>query len=254
MIAYLEQALKGAIFETNIEGEHIVSLQSILPNLSALQEYAPMMRHFWGDDLFGNMDRRYFRIIDRTRGDLSFLSADFRESFNLNDIFSRFQKLFNHPDTLSYYNKMVHFDLSAGLPALLQVEDRVTMAASLESRVPLLDHRIVELVTSMPPAMKFKGAEMKYILKKAVGDVLPPAILARKDKMGFPVPLHIWARNSVRDYFRDILVSPTSRQRGLFDLSVLDDLIDQEEAYGRKLWGIINIELWFRRFMDDHDA
>jgi asparagine synthase (glutamine-hydrolysing) len=181
VIAYLEQALKGAISETFDEGEHIVSLQSILPNLPFLRRYIPTLRYFWESDLFEPMDRRYFRLIDRSLGDRGSLHDDFKAGFNQERIFSRFQAVFNHPDTLSYYNKMVHFDMCASLPALLHVEDRVTMACSLESRVPLLDHRIVELVTRMPPRMKFKGAEMKYVLKRSMKDILP-----EKTKWAFP--------------------------------------------------------------------
>jgi asparagine synthase (glutamine-hydrolysing) len=250
VIAYLEQALKGAILETSDEGEHIVTLKSILPNLPFLREYLPMMRRFWHEDLFENMDRRYFRLIDRTEGDRAFLSAGFRSEIDMEGIFARFQRIFNNPNTRSYYNKMVHFDMVANLPALLQVEDRVAMAVSLESRVPLLDARIVDLVARMPPAMKFKGAEMKYILKRAVRDIVPSRILNRKDKMGFPVPLHLWARNRVRGFFRDVLMSSACRERGLFDGAQVERLIDREEAFGRRLWGLLSIELWFRTFID----
>jgi len=250
VIAYLEQALKGAIFETNDEGEHIVSLKSILPNLPAMKRYVPMLQNFWRQDLFEPMDARYFRLINRNGSDRSVLSDDFNNHFDIERIFARFKKLFNHPNTSSYYNKMVHFDLTASLPALLHVEDRVTMAVSLESRVPLLDHRVVELVASMPPALKFKGAEMKYIFKKATGDVLPPVILKRKDKMGFPVPLHLWARNKLRAYCQDILLSSACRNRGLFNMARVEKLIGHEEAFGRRLWGILALELWFKEFID----
>ena len=145
---------------------------------------------------------------------------------------------------------MVNFDMVASLPALLHVEDRVSMANSLESRVPLLDRRIVDLVTRIPPAMKFKGAEMKYILKRAFKDVLPKKILDRTDKMGFPVPLHLWAKSKAGAFFRDILLSPRCRERGLFNMSEVENLIEQEHAFGRRLWGLLNIELWFRTFID----
>lgn len=250
LVAYLEQALKGAIFETHEEGEHIVSLISILPNLPYLKQYVPMLKKFWQNDVFEDTDRRYFRLIDRSEGDMGILNDDFKNGYNSEELFSRFQKVFNHPDTLSYFNKMVHYDMVAGLPALLQVEDRVTMANSLESRVPILDHRIVELVTSMPPRMKFKGAEMKYILKKAIKTILPPSIYHRKDKMGFPVPLHLWARNQLGDFVRDVLLSSTCKNRGIFNTGEIKALIDNESAFGRRLWGLLNLELWFQTFID----
>ena len=250
LVAYFEQVLKGAIYESNEEQEHIVSIKSIVPNLAALRQYAPMLQQFWSQGLFEAMDKRYFRLIDRSGGALSLLTPELRSRYHPEAIFSRFQGVFNHPETMSYYNKMTHFDLVTGLPALLQVEDRVSMAASLESRVPLLDYRICDLVTSMPPAMKFRGGEMKYILKRAVKPTLPAKILKRKDKMGFPVPLHIWARGRARGFFQDVLLSERARNRGLFDPKAVEQLLNNEAAFGRRLWGLVNLELWYRQFID----
>lgn len=250
VIAYLEQALKGAIYETNDEGEHIVSLQSIVPNLSALKQYVPMMRNFWRKGAFEEMDRRYFHLIDRSESVLDLYTDDFKQRFDKEHIFRHFQQLFNHPDTKSYFNKMTNFDMFGSLPGLLQVEDRVSMAVSLESRVPLLDKRIVNLIASMPVAMKFKGGEMKYILKKAVKSILPEPILKRKDKMGFPVPLSQWAKNGASDFIKDILLSKKCQERGIFAPKRIKALIDTEQPYGRALWGALCLELWFRQFID----
>jgi asparagine synthase (glutamine-hydrolysing) len=145
---------------------------------------------------------------------------------------------------------MTHFDLVTGLPALLHVEDRASMAASLESRVPLLDHRIADLVASMPPGMKFRGGELKYVLRQAAGALLPASIAERKDKMGFPVPLHLWAKGKSRDFFADVLLSPTAQARGMFDTIEVEKLMSYEAAFGRRLWGLLNLELWFREFID----
>ncbi len=250
LVAYLEQALKGAIFETAEEGKHIVSLRSIVPHLPSLRAYGPMLQQFWNRGMFAPMDRRYFQLIDRSGGVLSFFSRDFRAGYRSDELFERFGAIFNHPDTLSYYNKMTHFDLVASLPALLQVEDRVSMAASLESRVPLLDYRIVELVTSITPAIKFKGGELKHLLKRATRDLVPQKVRARKDKMGFPVPLHLWAKGPAREFFHDILLSPTARTRGIFNPRAVERLMRQERAFGRRLWGLVNLELWLREFTD----
>jgi asparagine synthase (glutamine-hydrolysing) len=250
LVAYLEQALKGAIFETAEEGKHIVSLRSIVPHLPSIRAYGPMIQQFWAKGLFEPMDRRYYQLIDRSGGMLALFSKDFRAAYKPTEMFARFQTVFNHPDTQSYYNKMTHFDLVASLPALLQVEDRVSMAASLESRVPLLDYRLVDLVTRMLPAMKFKGGELKYVLKKATKDLVPPKVRARKDKMGFPVPLHLWAKGPARDFFGDVLLSRTARTRGLLNPRTVELLMRRERAFGRQLWGVLNLELWLREFID----
>jgi asparagine synthase (glutamine-hydrolysing) len=252
VIAYLEQAVKGAIFETNEEGEHIVSLGSILPNLPYLRSYIPMLVRFQESGAYEAMDRRYFRLLDRSEGTAEMFTAEFRACYRPEAVFGRFQGVFNHTDTKSYYNKMTRYDMVTGLPALLHVEDRVSMAVSLESRVPLLDHRIADLVATMPPALKFKGAEMKYIFKKVAGDLLPPSVSSRKDKMGFPVPLHIWARNHARGFFSDVLLSSACRERGLFDAAAVEHMLDEEGAFSRRLWGLLNIELWHRTFIDSH--
>src|SRR5205814_9995429 len=89
----------------------------------------------------------------------------------------------------SLINRMTWFDMQTLLPALLQVEDRTSMAVGLESRIPLLDHRLVSLVASMPPKVKYKGGRAKYIFREAVREIVPEPIYARADKTGFPVPL-----------------------------------------------------------------
>ncbi len=250
VIAYLEQAIKGTIYETNEEGEHIVSLTSILPNLSYLKNYIPMIKEFNKTGMFDNMAKRYFRLIDRKNGDEELFSGTFNHNYCKNYIYEKFEKIFNNPDTVSYYNKMTHFDMTTSLPALLHVEDRMSMAASIESRVPFLDKRIVDLIISMPAGMKFKGAEMKYILKKSIADILPETIFYRKDKMGFPVPLHLWAKNNTSNFIKDILLSKACVERGIYNTSKVEKLITSERAFGRKLWGILCLELWFQTFID----
>jgi asparagine synthase (glutamine-hydrolysing) len=250
LVAYLEQALKGAILETTEEAEHIVSLASIVPNLPALRAYTPMLRQFWRAEVFEPMDRRYFRLVDRLGGALSLFTGDFRAEHQRDDLFGRFQAIFNHPDTKSYYNKMTHFDLVTGLQGLLQVEDRVSMAVSLESRVPLLDHRLVDLVARMPPRLKFRGGELKYILRSAVRDVVPPVVMERKDKMGFPVPLHRWVTGPAREFVADTLLSRASRERGIAEPAEVEKLLGYELPFSRQSWGLLSLELWFRTFID----
>jgi asparagine synthase (glutamine-hydrolysing) len=251
LVGYLEQALKGAIFETQEEGRHVVTLASIIPNLPLLREYRPLMQTFWREGLFDSMDRRYFRLIDRSPDLHQLLTADALGRYEEDRVFAEFQRIFNHPDTKSFFNKMTHFDLKTFLPALLQVEDRVSMAVSLESRVPLLDTRIVDLVTSMLPAVKFQGGQAKHIFKQAVANVVPADVLSRKDKMGFPVPFSEWLQGGpVRDFVGDILLGQRSRERGLFRPDVLERLMSAEGQFGRQLWGALCLEMWHQTFID----
>lgn len=251
LVGYLEQAIKGAIFETREEGKHLVTLESIIPQLPLLKQYHPLLSQFWSRGLFEDMDARYFHLIDRSPELSTILHADALAGFDREYLFSEFQKVFNHPDTQSYINKMTHFDQKTLLPALLQIEDRVSMAVSLESRVPLLDTRIVDLVTAMPPSLKFQGGKTKHILKKAVRNLLPGIVLDRKDKMGFPVPLGEWMRGGVvRDFVGDTLLASRSLQRGIFKPEVLKNMMTSQGVGGRQLWGALSLELWHRRFID----
>jgi asparagine synthase (glutamine-hydrolysing) len=251
LVGYLEQALKGAILENQEEGRYLVTLESIVPNLAVLKEYRPLLAQFWSDGLFGDMDARYFRLIDRSPDLEHLLTPDLKAAGDRDALFEDFARIFNHPDTKSYINKMTHFDQKTLLPALLQIEDRVSMAVSLESRVPLLDTRIVDLVTTMPPPLKFQGGRTKHMLKKAVKAVVPAAVLNRKDKMGFPVPLKEWmAAGPVKEFVGDVLLSQRSRERGIYRPEALEQMLTHQGVGGRQLWGALSLELWHQRFMD----
>ena len=251
LVGYLEQALKGAIYETQEEGEHLVSLNSIVPHLPVLKQYLPLLSQFWEKGLFGDMDQRYFRLVDRSQGVQQLLHEEMLQDFNKDYLFSTFQEVFNHPDTLSYINKMTHFDQKTLLPALLQVEDRVSMHVSLESRVPLLDTRIADLVTTIPPNLKFHGGRTKHLLKETAKKLLPNAIINRKDKMGFPVPLREWMHaGPVKEFVTDILLSEKSKKRGIYNIRSLEDMICNPGVGGRQLWGALSLELWHQQFID----
>lgn len=92
---------------------------------------------------------------------------------------------------------------------------------------------------------------MKYILKQAVSHILPPQILNRKDKMGFPVPFHLWVKKELKDFLNDTILSDNSKQRGIFKVSELESLCSSEKPFGRQLWGILSLELWFQQFIDN---
>ena len=254
LIAYLEQCLKGGIFETSDEGRHILTLESIIPSLPLLKEYVPLLRSFWREGLFEDMDRRYFRLVDRSRDMDGSLAPEILGEAERNRIFEEFRALFNGPETSSYLNRMTRIDQETLLPALLQVEDRVSMAVSLESRVPLLDTRIAQLVASMPPTVKFKGGQTKHILRQAMANLLPPVVLDRKDKMGFPVPLDLWWKGPLRDFACDLLLDRRAQERGIYEPAGIKALLARENGFGRQLWGLICLELWHRAFLDGSAA
>ena len=250
LIAYLEQCLKGAIYGTQENDRYVVTWDAVRPHLPMLQTYLPMLQEFWSGGLFDDMDRRYFRLIARDTGIESLLTPDAWCPADRQRTFERFRHLFRRPAAPSYFSRMTHFDMTTLLPALLHVEDRVSMGVGLESRVPLLDHRIVELVSAMPPVMRFEGGRSKHVLREAVKDFVPRRILDRRDKMGFPVPFNQWLRGPIRDFVLDTLLSPSARARGLYRPAEIERQILQTGKFSRLLWGVLCLELWFQRFID----
>jgi asparagine synthase (glutamine-hydrolysing) len=251
LIAYLEECIRGGINGTQDDSKYVVTFDSILPNLTQLQGYQPLLRYFWQDGLFDVPEKRYFRLVNRSDGVREMVSPEVFNGNGSYDPFDAFVAEFNGGNVNSYINRMTRFDMKTLLPALLQVEDRMSMAVSLESRVPLLDHRIAELVASMPPMIKYEGGRSKHIFRKVVEHVTPTPILERKDKMGFPVPLSEWYRQGpVRDFVRETLLGQKARSRGFFDAKQIELLLDSEKAYGRGLWGILSLELWMQAFLD----
>ena len=248
LVSYLEKCLSGAIFETSDLNPYAVTLESIVPNLPLLGSYTPMLQGLWRDGLFGPSDRRYFKLLDRSEGMASLFNQDLLTS-NYSP-FESFAGIFNGPGMHSLVNQMTHFDLKGSLPALLHVEDRTSMAASIESRVPLLDHRIVELMATIPPNIKFSGGRMKHLFKEAVRNRLPKAIIDRKDKMGFPTPLTHWIKGESKDFVIDTLQSKRARERGVYDVAAVDRAMQGENEYGRVTWGLLCLELWHQTFVD----
>ncbi|MDJ0711380.1 MAG: asparagine synthase (glutamine-hydrolyzing) [Woeseiaceae bacterium] len=249
-IAILEQLLKSGIQGDTAGNGDDVTLAEFAEHLPSLQQYMPLMKRFYSNGLFESFDRRYFSLVDRSEGALAAYTPEFQASYSHAGAFSRFQEFFDRPQTDSLWNRMLYFDMTTSLPALLQVEDRVSMSVSLESRVPLLDHRVVDFVATLPAAVKWKGGEMKYLFKRAIAPWLPESVMQRRDKMGFPVPLQIWAQGKARDFFCDVLLSRQCRERGLFDIDVVETLINEEAAFSRVLWGLLQIELWHQQFID----
>jgi asparagine synthase (glutamine-hydrolysing) len=145
---------------------------------------------------------------------------------------------------------MTHFDFKTLLPALLQVEDRMSMAHGLESRVPLLDHPIVELAATIPADIKFRDGKMKHILTQVVKPYLPEIIFNRKDKMGFPTPLSEWLAGEAREFVRDIFSSSKALHRDLINNRKVLEGLDDEPRYGRKVWGLLSLEIWQQEFHD----
>jgi asparagine synthase (glutamine-hydrolysing) len=249
LIAYFEQCIKGAIDGTLRDGNYVVTYESIIPNLVALRNYKPLMADFWSDGLFEDLDARYFRLINRAHDVANEVDVEALGDYSP---FETFREIFNGDNVghEAYFDKMTHFDFKTLLPALLQVEDRVSMAHGLESRVPLLDHRLIELAATIPADVKFKHGHMKHAFKRATAKTVPRQVLDRTDKMGFPVPLSEWMAGGAREFVTDVLCSDAAKGRELIDNAKVLEGLESEHRFGRKMWGLLSLELWQRAFHD----
>jgi asparagine synthase (glutamine-hydrolysing) len=116
--------------------------------------------------------------------------------------------------------------------------------------VPLLDHRIVEFMATVPPHFKFKEGRMKHLFKETVRNVVPEKVFARKDKMGFPTPFVQWTKGVAKEFVRETLLSDRARQRCLFNPVNVERMLDNGGQFGRELWGLLCLELWHRVHVD----
>ena len=250
LIAYFEQALKAAIDGNYKNGNYVVTLESIIPNLGLLREYKPLIKKFWSNGLFEPMNKRYFQLINRAT-DLK--NEILWDEIDTEKVFERFDTIFENPTNVkksAYFDKMTHFDLKCLLPALLHVEDRMSMANGIETRVPFLNHELIELVSKIPADLKFEGGKMKQLLKKVFSNHIPPAIRKRRDKMGFPLPLSEWVSNELKEFINDINQSIISKKRPYLNYKNILNNSNKEKNYSRKSWGLISMELWYQQFHD----
>ena len=164
------------------------------------------------------------------------------------------REYFDRPNGSStVLDRLLYADLKTYLVELLMKQDQMSMAASIESRVPFLDHKLVEFAAGLPPRMKLRGFTTKWILREAVRTILPPSILSRP-KMGFPVPFALWMRGPWGQLARDVLLDRRTRERGIIEAPAVARLIDAHAAGtadgGDALWALMNLELWYRTFID----
>lgn len=250
VMAYFEQCIKAAIEGRYKKGNFVVTAESIIPNLEVLNAYKPLLKRFWSQGLFEPLEKRYFSLIDRgsdLEGEVVLTVAEREYVYNqFLDVFNaaKFEK------AESYFDGMTHFDFKCLLPSLLHVEDRVSMAHGLEARVPFLYHPLIEFMATVPANIKFADGRMKHMLKQTFDAILPSAIMQRKDKMGFPVPLNEWIKGPLREFVQDNLHTGLARQSGFIDYQNVIDGLQHTGQFSRKVWGFLSYEVWQQQFHD----
>ena len=150
-------------------------------------------------------------------------------------------------------DRLLYTDIKTYLVELLMKQDQMSMSTSIESRVPFIDHELVEFAARLPVSMKLSGLTTKRILREAARGLIPDSILTRS-KMGFPVPFGTWTAGAWNGVARDVLLDRRARERGIVEPSAVTRLLDEHRTGQRRggdaIWALLNLELWYRTFID----
>jgi len=226
-----------------------------------MQPFGRVLPHgAWGRNFIHNvaldpLDRYIDEVSVFTRlNKRALYSADFRAQLNGNggavQLFHEHAARVTSDDEL---DRLLYLDSKTYLPGdILTKIDRMSMANSLEARVPLLDHKLIEFVTRIPASLKMKGFETKHIFKRAVADLVPAEILQRP-KQGFGVPIERWINQQLRDRVHGTLLESRT-QRGYTEPRYVEKLLNEHERgrrdHSMELWALFMLELWHRKFAD----
>lgn len=183
-------------------------------------------------------------------------SAETRSRIQDLDPYTRQNQWIEKADAEDTLDKLLYADTKTYLHELLMKQDQMSMAASIESRVPFLDHKLVEFTARMPHEMKLRGGTTKWILREAMKGILPDEIIHRK-KMGFPVPVGNWFRGPFKHIIDEYVLGNRAMDRGIFDHEYVSSLVARHNAgenHDERLWSLLNFEIWQRRFIDGEAA
>jgi asparagine synthase (glutamine-hydrolysing) len=184
------------------------------------------------------------------------LTDEAREQIGPLDPYAGVREALEQTDAHSLLDRLLYADIKTYLHELLMKQDQMSMATSVESRVPFLDHKLVEFTCSLPERLKLRGGTTKYILREAMKGVLPEAILSRS-KMGFPVPIGSWFRGPYKSMIDEYVLSERVFARGIFNSDALYELAGRHqkgENHDERLWSLVNFEIWQRQFFDGEES
>lgn len=228
-----------------LRGGDLRALRRVAPHLASLDGYEPLVKRHLGRFQDPVRDR-YFALVDRGAGLDEVLGGELREAHAAHPAAERFAEAWERGPAADDVDRAIRFDRRVLLPGLLQVEDRASAAWSLESRVPLLDRRVLSFVDRCAAQVLHGDGEPKFLFRRAVFQDLPRAARERKDKMGFPVPLALWARGPLASRLHALLAGGAAAERGWLDPAAVPKLLAGESVEARHLWAALNLEFWLR--------
>jgi len=242
---FLKQNILGPMGE-------IYPKADFLPRPFRLKRFLSNLSHTFEQAYFRDMSFYFLPEMKEKLYHSDFKSAI--KDFNAFDILGDHFKVNRNPDVTT---RVQYVDIKTYLPEDILVKvDRMSMAHSLEVRAPILDHKLMEYVGSLPSNLKLKGKESKYIFKKMLEGRLPQNILYRK-KQGFSIPLASWLRNEMRGFVEETLFSSQNGLSSFFNLQYIKDLwrrhLNGRQDYAYPLWGVMMFSLWKRKFLDKNN-
>ncbi len=207
----------------------------------------------------GDKGKEYLTLISIFNEDEVEQLYDEKIKTNISKVLSRDlnNNYFKGYKTGDLLNRLLYLESKTSLPDhLLMKVDKMTMAHSIEARVPFLDHVLAEFSATLPQKLKLYGMNDKFILRKAMSELLPPSVLKR-NKQRFFVPIHKWLGNESRELALDILDNNSIKRRGYFNYGPIRRMFEKFDGsklyYSRQLWSLLSFEIWYRTFLDRED-
>lgn len=246
----------GSAYERYVPGfarRGLSNALATLPVTSRLRQKASRTFLMRGADL----DQLYFdnfAVFGRVaQGEL--LAPALRDELAHIDPYAAYHAALDRVKGKPLVSQLLYADVKTYLHELLMKQDQMSMAASIESRVPFLDHPLTEWLAGLPQSMKLRGTTTKWILREAMRGKLPPRILDRR-KMGFPVPVGAWLRGAWRPLLDEFVCGPRARDRSLFAPPAIERLVSEHLAgvnHSERLWALLTFEIWARVFLDGEE-
>jgi asparagine synthase (glutamine-hydrolysing) len=248
-LVWLER-LKQGIPSLNRTFARGLSIANSLMHSARVAKYAPLMNDRFPDYYYSRTSNPYHFTGNRL-GET--YTTGFAASIDREHSLEPVRRLQDKVGNRNMLDAMLYIDTKTWLPDELLIKaDKMTMANSVELRVPLLDHKVLEFATSLPSNFKLNGFQTKYILKKALAQKIPVEIRDRK-KTGFPVPYESWLRNDLKDVVWGVLTDRKTIDRGYFSKDAIEGLLRANSNganYSKEIFSLLNLELWQRTFLE----
>ncbi len=250
-LLWLER-LKKALGPLSRSASATLSFANQFLHSDKIEKYGPLLGMPLESHYYSGLSSP-FRFFNQHASEL--YSKDFARQVTKEHSLSVIRKYLQNGGTNDLVNKMLYIDIKTWLAHdLLLKADKMTMANSIELRVPFLDHQLLEFAASLPGSYKVRGSTTKYIAKRVLNKRVPREIVERK-KVGFPVPYATWLRTNLRDWLRDILLDRETLARGYFQKACIERLISEDLSrggYSKELFSLAVLELWHREFLQDN--